>query len=132
MPASFVHYKVNVPEIDDAHWDLLSTMRLINQFGAEHNIEQVKLLTGRLGDKLKLHQAYEESLMESAGYLYLNSHKNAHREVESRLAEFQSAVNRNLAYSHMADSMMDMLRHHIDEIDRQSFEWMAAHPHQSE
>lgn len=125
-PDQFRHYKVNVPNVDDEHWDMITFMYGINAAAAQGDKNTVALKVGMLETMLEEHCIQEEQLMEKINFPYINAHKEAHNVLRRRMREIANNVNLEKFYLHkdLMRNLHDIFVTHIDHMDMQYADWI--------
>lgn len=116
----FEHYKLNIPIIDNDHYQLLLTAGNICNLVKEHNHDEAELLLKHLSIDLKKHFEKEESFLRVVEYKYLEYHISDHHKITK---ELESIELKNHMYDFeiksLAQKIEDMLIKHIDQFDMQ-------------
>ena len=75
--------------IDNQHQRIVEYINKLNHAQENHSREEVGEVLDELVDYTLSHFAFEESLMEEAGYAYINAHKKVHQLFVKRVADYQ-------------------------------------------
>jgi hemerythrin len=78
-----------IPVIDKQHRRLVDYINQLDHARAHHSRDEVSDVLDQLVDYTLSHFAFEESLMEDAGYPFLNAHKRVHSLFVKRVADYQ-------------------------------------------
>jgi hemerythrin len=81
--------EIGIPVVDSQHKRIVDYINQLDVARREHSDREVKVVLDELVDYTLSHFAFEESLMEEAGYPFVNAHKKVHQLFERRVAEFQ-------------------------------------------
>lgn len=119
---AFVHYKLNIPSIDQEHLDLILLMNKIiydeDQCTGEN--DPCKKIVDEIDFKIREHFVNEEALMTKISFSYLDYHKKAHKLMLVELNKLTNANCKNLSYySHLVHNLQNIIVHHIDQYDGQ-------------
>jgi hemerythrin-like metal-binding protein len=129
---SFIHYKLNIKEIDDQHWELITLMNYIidQPIDAIHpiyNINTDRVIVIR--DKMIDHFKYEEMCMEKDNYPYREYHTNVHHTITSQLNDIiKKRADTYLTYTHVVRDLRQAVVDHIDRFDMQYGDWLKKQP----
>ncbi|MCB1772638.1 MAG: bacteriohemerythrin [Gammaproteobacteria bacterium] len=75
--------------IDNQHQRIVEYINKLAHAQAHHSREEVAEVLDELVDYTLSHFAFEESLMEDAGYAFVNAHKKVHQLFVKRVADYQ-------------------------------------------
>jgi hemerythrin len=121
-------YSVGISSIDGQHRKLFDTM---NEPHASMSKGTARETTGRLLQDLlaytRTHFSNEEAMLANVGYPQLDQHRQLHRVMTGRVAEFSARFRRgDAALSvHMLTFLRDWLSDHILREDRSYSGWLA-------
>ncbi len=79
-----------IEEIDRQHRRIVDYINKLYELRTSHDREGLGEVIGEMVDYTVSHFVFEESLMESAGYLFSGPHKKVHELFTRRVAEMQS------------------------------------------
>lgn len=79
-----------IDEIDRQHRRIVDYINKLYELRSTHDREGLGEVIGEMVDYTVSHFVFEESLMESAGYLFSGPHKKVHELFTRRVAEMQS------------------------------------------
>jgi hemerythrin-like metal-binding protein len=124
----FSHYKLDIKEIDDQHWELIQIMNDIKHTTCDYCYVSVCSNCATLLNQLKLilkeHFEYEEEIMTQHSYPYLPYHKQHHNEMmilcTTKLHTKLGLGNRN----YLMNTVQRILVDHIDHHDMQFGNWI--------
>lgn len=77
-----------IPVIDKQHHRIVEYINHLYDVQDTHNREELGLILQELVDYTLSHFAFEESLMEDAGYGFVNGHKRVHELFKKRIGDF--------------------------------------------
>ena len=110
---------VGIPVIDKQHQRIIDYINQLLDAQQHHSREQVGEVITQTVDYTLSHFAFEESLMEEAGYPFLSAHKKVHQLFVKRVADYQQRFNMG---EDVADELLTTLRawliNHIKNDDR--------------
>ena len=95
-----------IAEIDNQHRRILDYINKLNDLRQTPDRTGVGEVIGEMVDYTMSHFAFEESLMENAGYLFAGPHKKVHDLFVRKVAEMQSRFD---AGEDVADELHGML-----------------------
>jgi hemerythrin len=75
--------------IDNQHQRIVDYINKLHHAQEHHSREEVGGVLDELVDYTLSHFAFEESLMEEAGYAFINAHKKVHLLLVKRVADYQ-------------------------------------------
>lgn len=75
--------------IDSQHQRIVDYINDLDDISDSHDRAEVERILGQLVDYTLSHFAFEESLMEDAGYPFINGHKKVHQLFVKRVGDFQ-------------------------------------------
>lgn len=124
----FSHYKLDIKEIDDQHWELILIMNEIKQLKCDlcytGVCERCSTLLQKLQTTLQHHFACEEQIMEQSNYPYLNYHKENHIDT-MKLCSNKLNTKLGTGYrDYLMNSLKQVLIDHIDHHDMQYGNWV--------
>ncbi len=121
--AKFIHYKVDVPTIDEDHLRIFTILE--NMKWKYTDEEMIRLLVSELESLLEFHFADEEKYMEQMGFPYIAAHRNAHAELLYFIQGLMKRMDIKQGYSikYIADTVSKQFSHHIDWHDMQYAEF---------
>lgn len=109
----------NIPVIDNQHQRIIDYINQLMDAQQHHSREEVGEVLTQTVDYTLSHFAFEESLMEEAGYPFLNAHKKVHQLFVKRVADYQQRFSMG---EDIADELLTTLRawliNHIKNDDR--------------
>ncbi|QNN59195.1 bacteriohemerythrin [Diaphorobacter ruginosibacter] len=79
-----------IDEIDRQHRRIVEYINTLHELRSTHDREALGNVIGEMVDYTISHFVFEESLMESAGYLFSGPHKKVHELFTRRVAEMQT------------------------------------------
>lgn len=79
-----------IPEIDRQHRRIVDYINKLYEVSQTHDREALGNVIGETVDYTLSHFVFEESLMESSGYLFSGPHKKVHELFTRRVAEMQT------------------------------------------
>lgn len=79
----------NIQAIDSQHLRIVEYINSLDDTKESRDKDEVKRILGQLVDYTLSHFAFEESLVEDAGYSFTNCHKKVHPLFVKRVADFQ-------------------------------------------
>ena len=116
-----------IPVIDKQHQRIIDYINLLVDAQAHNSREEVAEVLNQTIDYTLSHFAFEESLMEEAGYPFLNAHKKVHQLFTKRVADYQQ---RFLVGEDIGEELLTTLRawliNHIKNDDRDYSEDVRA------
>jgi hemerythrin-like metal-binding protein len=116
----FVHYKLGIPEIDDAHWASFVLMSRIKSTSSVNDIPGVVQILNELYSSMEKHFVEEERMLVKMEYKYIGQHKKEHVDVLSRLVRLIKLVeSTKYLYRNVVAELELVLVTHIDHSDRQ-------------
>jgi hemerythrin len=109
---------IGIEIIDKQHKKIVDYINQLNIAIRKNNRDQVGRVLRELADYTISHLAFEETLLEKVGYLYLKPHKGLHEMFTKRLEKFQQ---RHDSGEDVAEQLLNMLSiwlvHHIKQSD---------------
>jgi hemerythrin len=78
----------HIPIIDKQHHRIVEYINSLYDISETHDREEVGRVLQELVDYTLSHFAFEESLMEEAGYPFINGHKKVHEMFTKRVGDF--------------------------------------------
>lgn len=82
-----------IPVIDKQHHRIVEYINDLYDIEKTHDRDQVAHVLQELIDYTLSHFAFEESLMEDAGYNFINGHKRVHELFTKRIGDFKQRFN---------------------------------------
>jgi hemerythrin len=79
----------DIQVIDNQHQRIVDYINKLDHAQTHHSREEVGEVLDELVDYTLSHFAFEESLMEEAGYAFVNAHKKVHQLFVKRVADYQ-------------------------------------------
>ena len=79
----------DIQVIDSQHHRIVDYINTLDDIKDTHDRDQVEKVLNELVDYTLSHFAFEESLMEDAGYPFINGHKRVHELFVKRVGDFQ-------------------------------------------
>lgn len=125
---SFIHYMLEIKEIDDQHWELIEIMNNIKQleYNTTQDASQFNVILTELHIKVEKHFEYEEYCMERDGYPYLYYHKQDHiklANIINKLSTHDYSKAQFLTNKYLISKLQIVIIDHIDQSDMQYGEW---------
>ena len=80
----------DIQVIDSQHKRIVEYINALDDIKESHDRNEVERILGELVDYTLSHFAFEESLMEDAGYPFINGHKMVHELFVKRVGDFQT------------------------------------------
>lgn len=93
--------------IDKQHHRIVQYINDLDDVSASHDRDQLGHVLQELVDYTLSHFAFEESLMEEAGYLFVNGHKKVHEMFTRRVSAFMQRFNMG---EDITDELLSTLR----------------------
>ena len=93
--------------IDKQHKRIVEYINKLDDARTTHSAEEVHLVLDELVDYTLSHFTFEESLMEEAGYPFINAHKKVHQLFVKRIGEY---VQRFKMGEDIADELLNTLK----------------------
>ncbi|TVZ38297.1 hemerythrin [Alteromonadaceae bacterium 2753L.S.0a.02] len=84
--------ELGIPVIDSQHHRIVEYINMVHHARDSKSREEIIDVLDELVDYTLSHFAFEENLMEEAGYPFLNAHKKVHRLFARRVNSFQQRV----------------------------------------
>jgi len=78
-----------IPIIDSQHRRIVDYINELHDAISNSNRDQVGEILDQLVDYTMSHFAFEETLMEEAGYSFISAHKKVHQLFTAKVADFQ-------------------------------------------
>ncbi|KFL34427.1 MULTISPECIES: bacteriohemerythrin [unclassified Sulfurospirillum] len=126
-------FSVGIAVIDDQHKQMIAYINELGTISIYHDNEKVRTVLLALMDYTVSHLAFEERLMEEAGYPKLEAHKQIHLSFIERIHFFQERYENGEDISKQL--MMDLqmwLINHIQHDDTDYKEVVQAMLHKKE
>jgi len=79
----------DIQVIDSQHLRIVEYINALDDIKKSHDRDEVGRVLNELVDYTLSHFAFEESLMEDAGYPFINGHKMVHELFVKRVGDFQ-------------------------------------------
>ncbi len=79
----------NIQVIDNQHRRIVDYINQLDDVNESKNPAEIEQVLNDLVDYTLSHFAFEESLMEEAGYPFINGHKRVHELFVKRVSDFQ-------------------------------------------
>lgn len=80
---------IGIPVIDSQHQCIVEYINQVEHAKLTHSAEELNEVLDELVDYTLSHFAFEETLMEEAGYPFINAHKKVHQLFARRVGSFQ-------------------------------------------
>ncbi|MCB1614700.1 MAG: bacteriohemerythrin [Pseudomonadales bacterium] len=111
--------EIGIPVIDSQHKRIVEYINQLEHARQARSAQEVMDVLDELVDYTLSHFAFEESLMEEAGYPYLNAHKKVHQLFTRRVSGF---MQRAKAGEDVTNELLHVLKawliNHIKHDDR--------------
>jgi len=106
-------FSVGIAVIDDQHKRIIEYINELGTISIYHDKEKVRTVLLALMDYTVSHLAFEESLMEEAGYAKLDAHKQIHLAFIERIHFFQERYDsgEDISKQLMMDLQMWLINH---------------------
>jgi len=78
----------SIQVIDGQHHRIVEYINMLDDISSSHEKDKVEKVLNELVDYTLSHFAFEESLMEDAGYSFINGHKRVHQLFVKRVGDF--------------------------------------------
>jgi hemerythrin len=79
----------DIQVIDNQHRRIVDYINALDDISESHDRNEVEKVLNELVDYTLSHFTFEESLMEEAGYCFINGHKRVHELFVKRVGDFQ-------------------------------------------
>jgi hemerythrin-like metal-binding protein len=128
---AFVHYKLNIAEIDEQHWQLIVKMDEVIKAAKESDFPVLEQGIRNLEFALLSHLEAEERLMVRIGYPYLDEHNEAHNTLRDKMRSLVNDVCSGKLFGfvrlveHLVADLSYILLGHIDSYDSQIGRYVA-------
>ena len=99
--------ETGIQVIDKQHQRIVDYINKLQHAQQFHSREEVGTVLDELVDYTLSHFAFEESLMEEAGYPFINAHKKVHQLFVRRVADYQQRFKMG---EDIADELLNTLR----------------------
>ena len=110
---------IGIPVIDGQHRRIVDYINQLDALGADSGRTTVGRVLGDLVDYTYSHFAFEEALMEEAGYDFLAIHRGSHQAFCSRLDELRRRFGAGEEVAaELAEMLGQWLLHHIRHDDQ--------------
>ena len=108
-----------IPVIDNQHKRIVEYINKLEHAEQHHSREEVEGVLDELVDYTLSHFAFEESLMEEAGYPFVRPHKRVHELFTRRVADYQQRfkIGEDVAHE-LLQTLTAWLLNHIRSDDR--------------
>lgn len=120
----------HIPVIDKQHHRIVEYINQLYDISDTHDRDQVGRVIQELVDYTLSHFAFEESLMEEAGYPFINGHKKVHEMFTRRVSDFQQRFKIG---EDVTDELLSVLKswlvNHILSDDNDYSETVRANMH---
>ena len=105
--------------IDNQHRRIVEYINKLGHAQAHRSRAEVSAVLDELVDYTMSHFAFEESLMEEAGYAYVNAHRKVHQLFAKRVADYQQrfATDEDIT-GELINTLRAWLVNHIKNDDR--------------
>lgn len=112
-------YEIGIPVIDKQHQRLVQYINELHEAFMAKNASKVPEILAALTDYTVSHFAFEEALMEEAGYSYIGPHKKVHEAFINTVGKYVTRYKdgENIIGQLMAELQI-WLTHHIKHDDR--------------
>ena len=111
--------QIGIPVIDAQHERIVDYINQVEHVQETHSRDELLLVLEELVDYTISHFAFEESLMEEAGYPFIKAHKKVHQLFTRRIGSFISRFNTG---EDVTDELLHVLKtwlvNHIKRDDR--------------
>jgi len=85
-------YNLGIDLIDAQHKQIVVYIDTLNSAILNENIDKIYEVLDKMKDYTMDHFAFEEQLMEKAGYVLSDAHKQVHRRFEEKVADFEHQI----------------------------------------
>lgn len=117
----------DIQVIDSQHHRIVEYINKLDDIKETHDRNEVEQVLNELVDYTLSHFAFEESLMEDAGYPFINGHKRVHELFVKRVGDFQQRFKMG---EDIADELLTVLKswlvNHIKSDDNDYAETVRA------
>lgn len=130
-PERFVHYKINIPNIDTDHYEILFQMSEISRHASIGNFDgafDAVLLTKK---EMTAHFTKEEAYMLAINFTFVNHHISEHATILQAIDSVihKMSVTRNVYLVNALSNDLEILFiNHIDYFDQQYVSFTNTHP----
>lgn len=97
----------DIQVIDSQHLRIVEYINALDDIKESHDRDEVGRVLNELVDYTLSHFAFEESLMEDAGYPFINGHKMVHELFVKRVGDFQQRFKMG---EDIAEELLTVLR----------------------
>lgn len=113
-------YEIGIPVIDNQHKRIVEYINAVHDLQGRRDAEdQLRAVLHNLVDYTLSHFAFEESLMEEAGYIDLTDHRLAHQAFARQIEHLRKRFTQgNEVASELAGVLQSWLLKHILTDDR--------------
>lgn len=123
-------HSVGVNALDSQHKTLMRVLNELHAASMQGKVREIAVPLLRLAVSLaNEHFSDEERLMETTRYPGLASHRELHRELTGRLAEFVARHEKgdSAVYTQLLYFLRDWLINHMQTEDQQYAPWLRSH-----
>lgn len=111
--------EIGIPVIDSQHQRIVEYINKVELAHQHHSQEELLLVLDELVDYTLSHFAFEETLMEEAGYPFIKAHKKVHALFTRRVAGYQQrAKSGEDVTEELTHTLKAWLVNHIKHDDR--------------
>jgi hemerythrin len=125
--------EIGIPVIDSQHARIVEYINIVDEVQHTHNQEQLLNVLNELVDYTLSHFAFEESLMEEAGYPFVKAHSKVHQLFIRRVEDFQT---RAVAGEDITTELLTVLKtwlvNHIKRDDKDYSDLVKVNMHDAE
>lgn len=79
--------------IDSQHHRIVEYINELHDVQSSHSLKDIEKILQELVDYTLSHFAFEESLMEEAGYQFITGHKSVHEMFKRRISDFMQRLS---------------------------------------
>lgn len=111
--------EIGIPVIDSQHQRIVDYINKVEDAHIRHSRQEVLDVLDELVDYTVSHFAFEETLLEEAGYPFIKAHKKVHELFTRRVMEYQkSAKSGNDVTMDLMHTLKSWLVNHIKHDDK--------------
>lgn len=111
--------EIGISVIDSQHQRIVEYINKVEHAHQHHSHEELLAVLDELVDYTLSHFAFEESLMEEAGYPFVKAHKKVHSLFTRRIATYQQSAKAGENVTHeLMHTLKAWLINHIKHDDR--------------
>lgn len=111
--------EIGIPVIDSQHQRIVEYINKVEEAHLHHSHEEVLAVLDELVDYTVSHFAFEETLLEEAGYPFIKAHKKVHELFTRRVMEYQkNAREGNDVTMDLMHTLKSWLVNHIKHDDK--------------